>query len=96
MTTKLGKIFDAYAARKGLEPNALRFTFDGQRVDRNSTPKMMEMEDNDQIDVFLQQVGGADDAAPAPAPEAPMTIRVKGQGGDEIQFKVRAYVAMAM
>lgn len=56
--TKMQKIFDAYSTRKGVSPNALRFMLDGQRIDGDNTPKMLELEDNDQIDVLLQQLGG--------------------------------------
>jgi small ubiquitin-related modifier len=38
--------------------NALKFLFDGQRVHADQTPKQLEMDDNDQIDVMLMQEGG--------------------------------------
>ena len=56
--TKMQKVFDAYSLRKGVSSNALRFMLDGQRIEGDSTPKMLELEDNDQIDVLLQQLGG--------------------------------------
>ena len=56
--TKMQKVFDAYAQKAGLDINAIRFTFDGETIQKENTAKMLEMEDNDQIDVFLQQVGG--------------------------------------
>jgi small ubiquitin-related modifier len=31
---------------------------DGERVKPETTPKMLELEDNDQIDVMLETVGG--------------------------------------
>ena len=34
---------------------------DGEAVDFNQTPSDLDLEDNDQIDCFLQQVGGASD-----------------------------------
>ncbi|KAL3799002.1 hypothetical protein HJC23_005141 [Cyclotella cryptica] len=57
-TTKMSKIFNAYAARKGVDPTSLRFLLDGDNVDPNQTPKMLELEDQDQIDCVLEQVGG--------------------------------------
>jgi small ubiquitin-related modifier len=57
-STKLQKVFDAYIARKGVNPGSVRFLFDGQAVQGSSTPKMLEMNDEDQIDAVLQQVGG--------------------------------------
>ncbi len=57
-TTKMEKIFTAYAQRKGISVNDLRFMLDGERIKNDSTPKMLELEDNDQIDVTLNTVGG--------------------------------------
>ena len=57
-TTKMSKIFDAYAQRRGLQSNALRFMVDGDRVNPDQTPKMLELDDNDQVDVMLETVGG--------------------------------------
>jgi small ubiquitin-related modifier len=49
---------DAYASRKGIDCSALRFLFDGHRLREDETPKMLEMEENDQIHVMLSVVGG--------------------------------------
>ncbi|KAL7480314.1 hypothetical protein ACHAW6_006011, partial [Cyclotella cf. meneghiniana] len=57
-TTKMSKIFNAYATRKGLDPSSIRFLLDGDNIDPNQTPKMLELEDQDQIDCVLEQVGG--------------------------------------
>lgn len=57
-TTKMNKIFDAYAARRGITSSALRFMLDGERITADNTPKMLELEDNEQIDVMLETVGG--------------------------------------
>jgi small ubiquitin-related modifier len=54
----MSKIFNAYAVRKGVDPSSLRFLLDGDNVDPNQTPKMLELEDQDQIDCVLEQVGG--------------------------------------
>ena len=56
--TKMTKIFDAYAARRGFQSQQLRFMLDGERIKGDDTPKMLELEDNDQIDVLLEAVGG--------------------------------------
>jgi hypothetical protein len=56
--TAMRKIMQAYADRKGVSLETLRFTCDGQRVNLEDTPKMLEMDDGDQIDVLLQQLGG--------------------------------------
>ncbi|ETV73468.1 hypothetical protein H257_11600 [Aphanomyces astaci] len=57
--TKMEKIFSAYAQRKGVPVTALRFLLDGTRIGGDQTPKMLELEDQDQIDCALEQVGGA-------------------------------------
>lgn len=57
-TTKMSKIFKAYAERKGVNESALRFLLDGERINADETPKILELEDQDQIDCLLQQVGG--------------------------------------
>lgn len=57
-STKMSKIMEAYASRLGVAATNLCFTFDGTKLDANSTPKMLEMDENDQIDVLLEQVGG--------------------------------------
>jgi small ubiquitin-related modifier len=57
-TTQLRKLMDAYCSRQAINPNSIRFLFDGQRVREDQTPKELGMEDNDVIDAVLQQTGG--------------------------------------
>jgi hypothetical protein len=57
-STKMSKIFTAYANRKNLPLDSLRFHCDGVRIKPDQTPKMLEMEDHDQIDAYLAQTGG--------------------------------------
>jgi small ubiquitin-related modifier len=56
--TKMSKVFDTYAQRKGVQASSMRFLLDGDRVGEEQTPKMLEMEEGDQIDVVLEQMGG--------------------------------------
>ena len=35
-TTKMSKVFDAYASRKGVQANALRFLLDGKHINSYS------------------------------------------------------------
>ncbi len=56
--TKFQKVFDAYATRLGVPTTSLTFRFDGERITGENTPKMLEMEDEDMIEVLMQQVGG--------------------------------------
>ena len=57
-TTKFGKIMKAYAKKKGITEASMRFLNEGQRVHKDETPKMLEMEDGDEIMVVLEQEGG--------------------------------------
>lgn len=52
------KVFETYASRKGVQPNSLRFMLDGDRIGPEQTPKMLELDDQDQIDCMLEQTGG--------------------------------------
>ena len=54
----MSKVFSTYAQRKGVQVTSLRFLLDGERIEENATPKTLELEDNDQIDCMLEQVGG--------------------------------------
>lgn len=59
-TTKMSKVFSAYAQRKGVDSNSLRFLLDGERITDDQTPKTLELENDDQIDCVLEQLGGSD------------------------------------
>jgi small ubiquitin-related modifier len=52
------KIFQAYAAQIGTQASQLKFIYDGERLKETDSPKMLEMEDNDEIQAVLEQVGG--------------------------------------
>mmetsp|Transcript_498 Transcript_498/g.710 ORF Transcript_498/g.710 Transcript_498/m.710 type:complete len:96 (-) Transcript_498:193-480(-) len=57
-TTKMSKVFDAFAQRKGVQRKALRFLLDGERINDDATANDLEIDDNDQIDCLLEQTGG--------------------------------------
>ena len=57
-STKFSKVFEAVAARIGVEVTSIRFLYDGKRVTKDDTAKMLEMEDGDQIDALTEQTGG--------------------------------------
>eukprot|EP01135_Chromosphaera_perkinsii_P007295 Nk52_evm1s756 gene=Nk52_evmTU1s756 len=57
-TTSLKKLMEAYCSRQGLSSTGVRFLFDGERLNENSTPKEHDMEDGDAIDVMIEQTGG--------------------------------------
>lgn len=50
------KVFDTYAQRKGIQASSLRFLLDGEKISADATPKMLELDDQDQIDCMLEQV----------------------------------------
>lgn len=54
----MSKVFNAYAQKKGVDVKSIRFLIDGDRIDNDATPKTLELEDDDQIDCVLEQVGG--------------------------------------
>ena len=41
-----------------MEPAQVRLVFDGERVTPDMTPASLEMDDNDTVDAFLEQIGG--------------------------------------
>lgn len=57
-TTKMAKVFETYAQRKGVQSTSLRFLLDGERIESTATPKTLELDDQDQIDCMLEQSGG--------------------------------------
>ena len=58
-STQLKKLMDAYCQRQGLASNQCRFIFDGERLKDDDTPDGLEMENGDEIDVMVEQTGGA-------------------------------------
>ena len=55
------KVYKSYAQQKGIQLSSIRLLMDGDRLDVNDmkcTPKSLDMEDGDQIDVMLAQTGG--------------------------------------
>jgi len=60
--TALKKLMSTYCERAGLALQTIRFSFDGTRINESDTPKSLDMEDGDTIEVFQQQSGGEDQA----------------------------------
>merc|ERR1711992_115802 len=48
----------SYAERVGVPVSSLRFLFDGRRINDDETPKALEMEQDDVIEVYQEQTGG--------------------------------------
>merc|ERR1711973_80667 len=58
MTTQMGKLKKSYSERVGVPVSSLRFLFDGRRINDDETPKQLEMEQDDVIEVYQEQTGG--------------------------------------
>ncbi|KAI6879179.1 hypothetical protein KC318_g18158 [Hortaea werneckii] len=56
--TKLGKAMTAFSARLQKDTKELRFLSEGRRVLPDQTPSDLELEDGDEIDVHMEQIGG--------------------------------------
>ena len=56
--TPLQKMFSTYENRMGVTGGSYYYIFDGQRLKGSDTAKMLELEDEDQIDAMAAQMGG--------------------------------------
>ena len=52
---KFKKLFDGYCKRFNVQPNTIKFVFDGDTLDLDSTPEDEDMEDGDIIDVHAKK-----------------------------------------
>ncbi|GMR55373.1 hypothetical protein PMAYCL1PPCAC_25568, partial [Pristionchus mayeri] len=59
--TSMGKLKRSYAERIGVPVTSIRFLFDGRRINNDDTAMSLEMEDDDVIEVYREQPGGAED-----------------------------------
>ena len=50
-TDKFKKLFDGYCKKYEIQPNTIKFIFDGDSLDLDSTPETEDMEDGDIIDI---------------------------------------------
>jgi len=57
-TMRFEKIMKKYAQHMGLDGNSLRFMFEGSLITPETTPEQLELEEGDQIDVMIAQLGG--------------------------------------
>ena len=57
-TTPLRKLMTAYCGRNAISSEAVRFLYDGCRIQGDQTPESLGIDDNEIIDVVLQQTGG--------------------------------------
>eukprot|EP00173_Palmaria_palmata_P001325 Plantae.Rhodophyta-Palmaria_palmata.ctg1726.p1 GENE.Plantae.Rhodophyta-Palmaria_palmata.ctg1726~~Plantae.Rhodophyta-Palmaria_palmata.ctg1726.p1 ORF type:complete len:112 (-),score=25.98 Plantae.Rhodophyta-Palmaria_palmata.ctg1726:415-750(-) len=57
-TTPLEKLMKAFCSKQGLQFGAVKFLFDGNRIQPQQTPGDLDMEDLDVIDAQMEQQGG--------------------------------------
>ena len=57
----MGKIYDAYAQRRGVAKTAFRLLYEGVRIQDEDTPDSLELGEGDEhaIMAVLEQTGGA-------------------------------------
>ncbi|XP_038196598.1 small ubiquitin-related modifier 1-like isoform X1 [Arvicola amphibius] len=56
--TQLKKLKKSYCQRQGIPSNSVKFLFEGQKIADNHTPEELEMEEDDVIEVYQEQMGG--------------------------------------
>lgn len=56
---KLFPLFEEYAKSNDLPTESLIFSLYGQRIRGDETPAQIEMNDEDQVDVFMHRHGGS-------------------------------------
>ena len=60
ISNRNSQLMMVWCTRVSADPRSVRFLFDGHTLDPEGTPESLEMEDNDEIDVMLSQVGGSE------------------------------------
>jgi small ubiquitin-related modifier len=57
MNTPMQKLMHGFCTRHGISTNAVRFLFDGNRLNETQTPLRLGFENNEIIDVMIEQQG---------------------------------------
>merc|ERR1739848_818722 len=57
-STPLKKLMSAYCQRNSLDQSQIVFLYEGQRIVAENTPGALGMEDGDEIDAMIHQIGG--------------------------------------
>jgi len=57
-STPVQRLIDAYAKEKGIDGNQLRLFLDGKRLSPGQNLGQTEVQNGDQIDVAIEQIGG--------------------------------------
>ena len=85
MSTQMGKLKKSYSERVGAPITSLRFLFDGKRINDEETPKSLEMEQDNGIEVYQELTGGGADEAETEY----IKPKVVGYDSNEIYFRVK-------
>jgi small ubiquitin-related modifier len=84
LSTRMEKVFNVYAQRKGVDAGTLRFLRQGRRFDGDQTAESLGLKDQDTIDCLLRDT----------FLKSLITIRVKDLPGEETYFKVKMSTRM--
>jgi small ubiquitin-related modifier len=56
--TRMRKVFQAFCKRINIDPETMRFFFQGERVNDDQTPNDLGLRDGDKLDAFVRQTAG--------------------------------------
>jgi Ubiquitin-2 like Rad60 SUMO-like len=101
-TTSFRKIFDNYCSRQEIDRRSVRFFLDNIRIQDDDTAAGLDMEDGDEIQCHLEQLGGDGTPAvegngePKPEDQAPTQLNVKvvDQDGNDLFFKIKKHTTL--
>ena len=82
--TALKKLMSTYCERTGLDIQTIRFSFDGSRINESDTPKSLDLQEGDTLEVFMQQTGGVSDES---NPIGMLLEYAQGTGCDPPQYE---------
>ena len=57
-TAKMRRLFQAYCKRLGVDHETMRFFYQGERINEESTPEELTLKDGSKIDAYVRQVAG--------------------------------------
>lgn len=64
--TQLRKLMKAYCDRQGFQRSLVKFRFDGKWLKETDTPEILEMEDEDALEAWVDEKESADSLEKAP------------------------------
>lgn len=82
---KLQKAFDLFASKKGLVISSLRFLLDGEPVEGDSTPEVLDLGDNELITVEMGSGSNTKDYEKLLALDAPYILRIVFKDGATVR-----------